>query len=131
MDWKRTYLVIGVIIFAIWVIVSLSNSNHKPSSPRNSPSLTSVRLEYQYSKGRSNVLFLNFTISNDNSYAVSDYTITCKQYGASGSHLGSISKKIYGNVEAKGKQGFDGFEMGLADSQAKRVTCEVTNLAAG
>lgn len=103
------------------------SSNAQASKP---VALSSVKLEYQYSKNRSNVLFLNVTISNDNSHSVRDFTISCNQYGASGTHLGRISKKIYDDVQAKGKQDFDGFEMGLVDSQTKLVTCELTDLVA-
>jgi hypothetical protein len=102
-----------------------------PIEPKPFPALSPMKLEYVFSKSRSNILFLNFTVSNENGRALSAYTITCKQYGASGTLLGSSSKTIYGNVQAKAKQDFDSFEMGLVDSQTERVACEVTDLVAG
>jgi hypothetical protein len=116
-------------IHATGVEVPFNGSSSNARAPKP-VALSSVKLEYQYSKSRSNILFLNFTVSNGNSHPVRDYTISCNQYGDSGTLLGSISKKVYGNVQAKGKQDFDGFEMGLVDSQIKLVSCEVTDLVA-
>lgn len=107
-----------------------SNGSSSNAGTSKLGALSSVKLEYQYSKSRSNVLYLNFTVSNDNSHPVRDYTISCSQYGNSGTLLGSISKKIYGRIEAKGNQDFDDFEMGLVDSQTERPICEVTDLVA-
>jgi hypothetical protein len=126
---KRAFWIFFAFVF---VMAMLETTKERPPiNPKPVAALSSVKLEYQYSKSRFNVLYLNFTVSNYNSHPVWDYTITCKQYGASGTPLGTISKKVYSMVEAEQESDHDGFIMGLVDSQTELVNCEITDFVAG
>ena len=80
-------------------VPEIQSADQMPQLPTDAPgsarapesaALSSAKLAYVHFKIGANTLALNFTVSNENALVLSAYTITCKQYGARGTHLGPI-----------------------------------------
>jgi hypothetical protein len=131
---KLVALAIGIIIFAVMAQKQpqlTSAVGHEYVEPK--PDLTSVRLKtFKGTKdGFGNVLMLNLTIENTNSFPVKDVVVECSHSANSGTVIDSNRRTIYETVKAKGTKSLTNFNMGFIHTQAARSGCAVTGFERG
>lgn len=75
--------------------------------------------------GFGSIAIMNFTISNQNNFAVKDVTVRCKLTAPSGTELSTISGTIYQAIDPKATKTFNDVNMGFIHSQSARSSCGV------
>jgi hypothetical protein len=129
---KLIALAIGIIIFAAVAqvkqpgAVTGSQQSNLASAPP-AIDIASVKLKkWSGNKdGFGNILMLNLTIENTNSFAVKDVVVECRHAANSGTVIDSNRRTIYETVKAKGTKTLSNFNMGFIHSQAARSGCVV------
>jgi hypothetical protein len=92
---------------------------------QGSRDLLRFELEGWAKGGTGNVLLVDFSVQNGNSFAISDITIGCVMRSASGAPVGE-SRKTWTDVVRPGQSRVvQGFKMGLIDTQAQSAACYV------
>lgn len=66
-----------------------------------------------------------FTITNKTRDKVKDYRIACSLFGKSGTGLGSVSKRIYEDLEPGKSRQYKDLNFGFVNSQANDARCSV------
>ena len=84
--------------------------------------------DFQWSRSRFGALFVSFAVNNSTNQALRDFTIACSTYGASGTHIGTISKTLFETLPAKSTVEYEGVEIGPMHPQARTVRCSIVRL---
>lgn len=127
------------LVFIVgWLVVTLSDNSRydaaaaaiEKAENERKTALNNLKLEYKWAKsGFGNIMEADFTISNDNPFAVKDLKILCTGSAKSGTKIDKNENVIYEVVPAKGKKSVYSFNMGFINSQVERVSCVIVNFA--
>ena len=74
------------------------------------------------------IMTANFKIHNTTAHAFKDFEITCDHSAPSGTVIDSNKRTIYEIIPANGTKSIRNFNMGFINSQAKRSSCQITDL---
>jgi hypothetical protein len=93
------------------------------------PATENMLINYNWHRGGFDaVMLLNFTVRNQNDFAVKDFTITCDHYSKSGTRIDSNSRTVYEIVPAGIALSKADFNMGFFHSQVSNSKCYVSGL---
>jgi len=142
---RKFLKVIGFIIFAPFALVfglsigqamnasdaAKSNTTAQVKAPtereRMESTLANTTFDFSGYKD-SGLLYMDFTLKNNNKTALKDITITCKHYGPSGTFIDSNTRTIYEVVQPGKTKKWNKFSMGFVHSQAAKSSCSVTKV---
>jgi hypothetical protein len=102
-----------------------------PSPPPPPPAWKQVTIaKYDLRKdGFGTVAIGDFTLQNDNSFAVKDVLLACTFYGASGTGLTERTVTIYETIPAKKSKRSKGINVGFIHQQAQTTSCRVVDVS--
>jgi hypothetical protein len=102
-----------------------------PSPPKPPPAWKQVTLaKYDVRKdGFGTVAIGDFTLQNDNSFAVKDVLLACTFYGASGTGLTERTVTIYETIPAKKSKRSKNINVGFIHQQAQTTSCRVVDVS--
>ncbi len=88
-----------------------------------------MKLDFAWSKqGFGNVMEANFTVHNENDFAVKDVEVRCVSSAPSGTVIDSNTRTIYERFEAGKVKRVAKFNMGFINSQATSTSCSIRDL---
>ena len=141
---KKTSLFawICAVVFGLWMIgfifqrmnaTSGASASASASSSSSAPSaetaLQNVKLDFSWKKaGFDSIMKADFTVTNNNAFAIKDIEITCTHSANSGTVIDRNNRTIYEIVKANGKRKFPDFDMGFIHSQAASSSCQITSV---
>jgi hypothetical protein len=123
-------ILIGVVFLVL--IIAFASSNHGQSdvrAPAVGPKTNQVTMtQVRWTRGGfDTVMMLDFTIRNDNDFAVKDISFKCTHYGPSGTRIDSNSRTLYERIPAHSSISRQQFNMGFFHSQTSSSSCQVTD----
>jgi hypothetical protein len=121
---------IGTVLLVSYLVVAGLSGHTSTSSPGVAAGKNGkVTLgSYSWNKtGFDSMMALDFTVRNDNDYAVKDVTIRCDHSAKSGTNIDSNTRTIYERVPAHGSLTKYKFSMGFIHSQIDTSSCRVTD----
>lgn len=87
---------------------------------------SNLKLDFAWKLGGfDNVILATFTVKNENDFAVKDLQIRCEAFGKSGTKIDRNTRTIYDVVKAKGTKRLPEANLGLVNSQAERLACDI------
>ena len=137
---KKTSLFawICAVVFGFWMIGYIfqrleapnsASASASPSAPSAEAILQNVKLDFSWKKaGFDSIMKADFTVTNNNAFAIKDIEITCTHSANSGTVIDRNNRTIYEIVKANGKRKFADFDMGFIHSQATSSSCQVTSV---
>jgi hypothetical protein len=130
--WARTE---KIIIFGLGflALAFLGKIMGPPSESHGTPAVAPktqrvTMTNFNWVKGGfDSVMMLDFTIRNDNDYAVKDFTIKCRHSSPSGTEIDQNSRTVYELIPAHGSRSWQRFNMGFIHSQVFQSSCKVVD----
>jgi hypothetical protein len=121
---------IGTVLLVSYLVVAGLSGHTSTSSPGVAAGKNGkvTIAAYNWTKGGfDSVMMLDFTVRNDNDYAIKDVTIRCEHSAKSGTNIVSNTRTIYERVPAHGALSKSKFNMGFIHSQIDTSSCRVTD----
>ena len=102
-------------------------TNTTPTRTPKEIGLSNIDLKHKWRKeGFGNVMEADFTVMNQNSFAIKDLEITCRHFSKSGTEIDRNTRVVYDIVNAYSTKKIMSFNMGFIHSQAAKSGCSVT-----
>lgn len=129
---------LALILLGIFGAI-LSGGEKGPGASSSSPSapaapdprevaLTNLKLDFTWKLGGfDNVILATFTVKNENDFDVKDLQIRCEAFGKSGTRIDRNTRTIYDVVKAKGTKRLPEANLGLVNSQAEKLACDIVD----
>lgn len=91
--------------------------------------ISNIDFQYKLTKGGfDNIMLIDITAENNNPYPVKDLTISCDMTAQSGTHVGSVEKKLLKKIEPGEKLVENHFNMGFINRQVEGASCYISRL---
>lgn len=132
----------GCLALIVLVIVGgvLSGPKTDSSTPTQPPApsrpdpqqsaLAKLKLDFTWKLGGfDNVILATFTVKNGNDFDVKDIQIRCEAFGKSGTKIDRNTRTIFDVVKAKKTKQLPEANLGLVNSQAHQLACEIVGFA--
>jgi hypothetical protein len=134
-SWTRTekIVIFGLGLLALAFLGKImgppSESHGTPAVGLGTQKVTMTNFNWTRG-GFDTVMMLDFTIRNDNDYAVKDFTIKCQHSSPSGTHIDQNTRTVYERLSAHESRSWQQFSMGFIHSQVSKSNCKVVHYVA-
>ncbi len=128
-SWTRI-IVFGLGFLAVAFVAKIVGPpSESHGTPAAGPSTQSVTMTdfYWVKGGFDTVMMLDFTIRNDNNYAVKDFTIKCEHSSPSGTRIDQNTRTVYERLSAHESRSWQRFSMGFIHNQVFKSNCKVVD----
>jgi hypothetical protein len=128
--WSAVAKIVGVIL-VLWLIVTVFGAIDRAKNGAGTAVATSspeknVEIAFDWRKvGFDNILEIDVTLKNRNTFAIKDIEIYCQGSAPSGTRIDSNNKTLFERIEPGQTRSFKKFNMGFLNSQVQKIGCRV------
>jgi hypothetical protein len=119
----------GIVFLVLIIAFAANHGQSNVRAPAVGPKTHQVTMtQVRWTRGGfDTVMMLDFTIRNENDFAVKDVTFKCTHYGPSGTRIDDNTRTLYERIPAHSSISRQQFNMGFFHSQTSSSSCQVTD----